>query len=165
MKLKFRTFLLLVLALLVITGGLFAVWYLTRPSDEELIRATVSGIEAALSAPYKNDLQGQAENIAALKPYLGEEIRIELPCYRYVGNFSRPQVLGDYFTIRKRLGNLKVLVSDVVVTFPEDREKTAYVRLTAKVSWRKMDQSPYAVTLTMRKESGDWLVTGIRKED
>lgn len=165
MKLKFRTFLLLVLALLVIAGGLFAVWYLTRPSDEELIRATVSGIEAALSAPYKNDLQGQAENIAALKPYLGEEIRIELPCYRYVGNFSRPQVLGDYFTIRKRLGNLKVLVSDVVVTFPEDREKTAYVRLTAKVSWRNMDQSPYAVTLTMRKKSGDWLVTGIRKED
>ena len=165
MKLKLRTFLLLVLALLVTAGGLFAAWYLTRPSDEELIRATVSGIETALSAPYKNDLQGQAENIAALKPYLGEEIRIELPCYRYVGNFSRPQVLGDYFTIRKRLGNVKVLVSDVVVTFPGDREKTAYVQLTAKVSWRNMDQSPYTVTLTMQKESGDWLITGIRKED
>lgn len=165
MKLKLRTFLLLVLALLVTAGGLFAAWYLTRPSDEELIRATVSGIETALSAPYKNDLQGQAENIAALKPYLGEEIRIELPCYRYVGNFSRPQVLGDYFTIRKRLGNVKVLLSDVVVTFPEDREKTAYVQLTAKVSWRNMDQSPYAVTLTVQKEAGDWLVTGIRKED
>ena len=131
----------------------------------DMIRATVSGIETALSAPYKNDLQGQAENIAALKPYLGEEIRIELPCYRYVGNFSRPQVLGDYFTIRKRLGNVKVLLSDVVVTFPEDREKTAYVQLTAKVSWRNMDQSPYAVTLTVQKEAGDWLVTGIRKED
>ena len=165
MKLKFRTFLLLALALLVTAGGLFAAWYLTRPSDEELIRATVSGIETALSAPYKNDLQGQAENIAALKAYLGEEIRIELPCYRYVGNFSRPQVLGDYFTIRKRLGNVKVLLSDVVVTFPEDREKTAYVRLTAKVSWRNMDQSPYAVTLTVQQEAGDWLVTGIRKED
>ena len=53
----------------------------------------------------------------------------------------------------------------MVVTFPEDREKTTYVQLTAKVSWRNMDQSPYAVTLTMRKKSGDWLVTGIRKED
>ena len=165
MKLKLTTLLLLVLTLLVVAGSGFTVWYLTRPTDEELIREAVTGIETALSAPYREDLQGQAEDIAALKQYLGEEIRIELPCYRYVGNFSRPQVLGDYFTIRKRLGNLKVLVSDVVVTFPEDREKTAYVRLTAKVSWRNMDQSPYAVTLTMRKESGDWLVTGIRKED
>lgn len=161
MKLKLRTFLLLVLSLLVTAGGLFTVWYLTRPSDEELIRASVAGIEAALSAPYKNDLQGQAENIAALKQYLGDELHIELPCYRYVGNFRRPQVLGDYFTIRKRLGNLNVLVSDVVVTFPEDREKTAYVRLTVNVSWRKVKQPPYTVKLTMSKEAGDWLVTGI----
>lgn len=161
MKLKLTTLLLLVLTLLVVAGAGFTVWYLTRPTDEELIREAVTGIETALSAPYKNDLQGQAENIAALKQYLGDELRIELPCYRYVGNFSRPQVLGDYFTIRKRLGNVKVLLSDVVVIFPEDREKTAYVQLTAKVSWRKFEQPPYAVKLTMSKETGDWLVTGI----
>ena len=165
MKLKFQTFLLLVLVLSGVAGCGFTVWYLMLPTDEELICEAVAGIATALSAPYKNDLQGQTENIAALKPYLGEKIRMELPGYRYVGIFSRQQVLGDYFIIRKRLSNLKVLVSDMVVTFPEDREKTACVQLTAKVSWRKKEQTPCTVMLTMRKESGDWLVTGVRKEE
>ena len=82
MKLKLTTLLLLVLILLIVAGSGFTVWYLTRPTDEELIREAVTGIETALSAPYREDLQGQAEDIAALKQYLGEEIRIDLPCYR-----------------------------------------------------------------------------------
>ena len=161
MKLKLTTLLLLVLTLLVVAGSGFTVWYLTRPTDEELIRETVTGIETALSAPYREDLQGQAEDIAALKQYLGEEIRIELPCYRYSGTFSKSKVLGDYFSIRRHLRGVKVVASDVVVTFPEDQEKTANVQLTVQASWRKFEQPPYAVKLTMSKETGDWLVTGI----
>lgn len=161
MKLNLTVLLLLLLSLLVVAGTGFTVWYLMQPTDEELIRDAVTGIEAALSAPYREDLQGQAEDMAALKQYLGEEIRIDLPCYRYSGKFSRSQVLGDYFSIRKLLRGVKVVASDVVVTFPEDQEKTANVQLTVQASWRKFEQPPYVVKLTMSKEMGDWLVTGI----
>ncbi len=161
MKLNLTVLLLLLLSLLVVAGTGFTVWYLMQPTDEELIRDAVTGIEAALSAPYREDLQGQTEDMAALKAYLGEEICIDLPCYRYSGKFSRSQVLGDYFSIRKLLRGVKVVASDVVVTFPEDQEKTANVQLTVQASWRKFEQPPYAVKLTMSKETGDWLVTGI----
>ena len=161
MKLNLTVLLLLLLSLLVVAGTGFTVWYLMQPTDEELIRDAVTGIEAALSAPYREDLQGQAEDMAALKAYLGEEICIDLPCYRYSGKFSRSQVLGDYFSIRKLLRGVKVVASDVVVTFPEDQEKTANVQLTVQASWRKVKQPPYVVKLTMSKETGDWLVTGI----
>lgn len=161
MKLNLTVLLLLLLSLLVVAGTGFTVWYLMQPTDEELIRDAVTGIETALSAPYREDLQGQAEDMAALKAYLGEEIRIDLPCYRYSGKFSRSNVLGDYFSIRKLLRGVKVVASDVVVTFPEDQEKTANVQLTVQASWRKFEQPPYAVKLTMSKETGDWLVTGI----
>ncbi len=161
MKLKLTTLLLPVLILLIAGGGGFTVWYLTRPSDEELIRGAVAGIETALSAPLRSDLQGQAEDIAALKQYLGEEIRIDLPCYRYSGTFGRMKVLGDYFTVRKHLRGVKVVASDVVLIFSEDQKETAYVHLAAQVSWGKFRQPPYAVKLTMSKETGDWLVTGV----
>lgn len=161
MKLKLYMLVILVLVLAVLAGTGFYVWYLLQPTDEELIREAVTGIETALSAPYRSDLPGQTEDMAALKQYLGEEIRIALPCYRYRGTFTRQKVLGDYFAIRNHLKTIKVVCSDVVVSFPADQEGIAIVHLTVQASWRNFAQSPYLVKLVMSKESGDWLVTGI----
>ena len=126
--------------------GQTVAWYFAWPLDKVRHYTKVT-VERAKD--YYPDVEGI--------PFVGLNARKD----QALAHKTPEQLEKELQTIRKRLGNLNVLVSDVVVTFPEDREKTAYVRLTVNVSWRKVKQPPYTVKLTMSKEAGDWLVTGI----
>lgn len=153
--------LLLIVPVLFLAGVGFFLWYLLAPSDEELIREVVTGMETTLSAPVRNDLQSQAETLSTLKNYLGEQVLVELPGYHYTGTFERQELLNDYFSVQRYFRSIKVVCSDVTVTFPEDRDGTAFVDLTVRVTLRGEEQEPQPVRLTMSDESGDWRVTGI----
>jgi hypothetical protein len=140
----------------------WAIWMLL-PSDEKVIRKTLSGLAAVVSVTPNDSTLVRLAKSEKLRDFFSQDVEIHFESEGWETQhiIGRADLVSIAAAARTQFRKAKIQLLDVHVKFGDDQESaTAYMTLLGDLDSEKNAISQ-ELKMALKKIEGDWLITRV----